>query len=382
MEVDCLIIGGGIAGTSLAAHLAPHKKVLILEAEAHAGYHSTGRSAALFSEIYGGDAVRALSRASRAFFEEPGDEFSPTPLTSPRGALFLSTPLSRDALDSFAVMPDVARATRRLSSTEACVLCPALRQEMIAGAVFEPDSSDIDVHALHQAYIRQARRHGATLLTGHRATAISRANGRWTITANDRTFVAVTVVNAAGAWADQIASMAGVAPIGLVPKRRTVCAVDAPPDASFASWPMVVGADESFYFKPDGRSLLLSPADETPTEPSDVQAEEWDIAVAIDRVQAVTTLDIRHVKRRWAGLRSFVADGAPVAGFAEGSENFFWLAGQGGYGIQTAPALAEFSASIILERDLPPHIAACGLTVRSLSPRRLEEAPPQVSPVP
>jgi D-arginine dehydrogenase len=371
MDVDILIIGAGIAGTSLAAHLAPSAKVLLIEAESHAGYHATGRSAALFSEIYGGPIVRSLSRASRAFFDACDESFAPDPLLSPRGTLFLASNESLERLDRFAALPDIRAATTVIDRDQAMALCPILRPEAIRSALLETASSDIDVHALLQGYIRRIRQANGTIVSDRRVTSLRHAQGKWIASAGEESFAAPILVNAAGAWADQIAVMAGIPPVGLVPKRRTIANVAAPDGHDVRSWPLVIDIDETFYIKPDAGTLLLSPADETPIEPCDAHPTEWDIAVAIDRVHAFAKLDVRHVKHSWAGLRSFVADKEPVAGFAAQADGFFWLAGQGGYGIQTAPALAELSASVILGTSPPAHLAEAGVTAEMLLPERL-----------
>jgi D-arginine dehydrogenase len=370
MDHDVLVIGAGIAGASLAAHLARVCNVVVLEGEPRPGYHSTGRSAALFSEIYGGRLVRALSRASRDFFYSPPPEFD-RPLVRRRGSLFVAGEGQQQRLQSFAGLPDVQPAIIRVGAVEALKLCPILRSDLIKDAVFEPASADIDVHTLHQGYIRDLRRCGGSLLTDHMVETLCRSHGKWVAVANGEQFTAPIVVNAAGAWADRVAELAGVAPIGVTPKRRTALLVAPPAGFAVDTWPIVIDTDEQFYFKPDAGQLLLSPADETPTEPCDAQPDEWDIAVAIDRIETITTLECRHVKHRWAGLRSFVADREPVAGFDAKVPGFFWLAGQGGYGIQTAPALSRCAASIILSGSLPDDVAAFGVDVLELGPTRL-----------
>ncbi len=371
-EFDIIIIGAGIAGVSAAAELAARgQRVLVLERESHPGFHSTGRSAALFSEIYGAEPVRALSRASRGHFYAPAPGFCETPLVKRRGALHVASADQLPALEAFAALPDVAGATRRLTSAEAITLCPILREAAVAEAVFEPDAADVDVHALHQAYLRMLRLRGGQMLTDRPVETLLREQGRWIVASGAERFSAPVIVNAAGAWADVIGGYAGANPIGLQPMRRTAVLVEPPMGMAVAGWPIVIDIDEQFYFKPDAGLLLLSPADETPVEPCDVQAEEWDVAVAIDRVETATTLQVRTIKHRWAGLRSFVADRIPVVGYDPIIEGFFWLAGQGGYGIQTSPALAEAAANLVLGRPLPASLIRFGVDARALSPVRL-----------
>jgi D-arginine dehydrogenase len=375
-EFDIIVIGAGIAGTSAAARLAAeNRRVLVLERESQPGYHSTGRSAALFSEIYGAEPVRALSRASHDHFYAPPPGFCETPLVKRRGALHVASADQLPALEAFAALPDVAAATRRLTRAEAIAICPMLREEAVAAAVFEPDAADVDVHALHQGYLRMLRQHGGQLLTDRPVESLVRDRDQWILTSGEDHFSAPVIINAAGAWADVVGGFAGAGPIGLQPMRRTALLVEPPAGVASDAWPMVIDVGEQFYFKPDAGLLLLSPADETPVEPCDVQADEWDIAVAIDRVEAATTLKVRTVKHRWAGLRSFVADRVPVAGYDPNVDDFFWLAGQGGYGIQTAPAMAETAAALVLGRPLPASLTGAGVDAGALSPTRIASLP-------
>ncbi len=369
-HADIIVVGSGIAGASVAALLAATRSVILLEGEPRPGYHSTGRSAALFSEIYGNAVIRALSRASREFLYRPPAGFCESPLVKTRGSLFIATAAQRPALDEFAALPDVAPETRPLSAAEARALCPALREDYVAAAVLEPNSADIDVHGLHDGYLRECRRRGGRVVCDAPVQVLDFAAPYWNIATGGTTFSAPIVVNATGAWADDLARRAGIEPLGLVPMRRTAMLMDIPEGSGAAAWPMVIDIDEQFYFKPDAGSLLLSPADETPASPGDVQPEEWDVAVAVDRIQTATTLDIRVLKRRWAGLRTFATDRAPVVGFSNGAPGFFWLAGQGGYGIQTAPALSSAAAALILGKGLPDELTQLGVRESDLSPSR------------
>jgi D-arginine dehydrogenase len=369
-HADVIVIGAGIAGASVAAHLAETRRVVLLEREDRAGYHSTGRSAALFTEIYGNTVIRALTRASRKFLFDPPAGFAEGPLTRRRGCLYIASQSQLPALQAFASLPDVAPATRPLEVHEAHALCPILRKGYVAAALFEPDSADIDVSALHQGYLRLFRRRSGRLVTNAPVEALERGAGDWTVHAALERFTAPLLINAAGAWADEVAGLAGLARVGLQPRRRTAVLVDAPPGMDVGRWPFVNDAEEQFYFKPEAGALFLSPADETPVEPSDVQPEEWDIAAAVERVAAVTTLKITRLKARWAGLRTFAPDRTPVAGFSAEAPGFFWLAGQGGYGIQTAPALSRVAAALILEAPLPADLQALDVELPALSPAR------------
>ncbi|CAN7307006.1 FAD-dependent oxidoreductase [Variovorax paradoxus] len=372
---DYLVIGGGIAGASVAHWLAPHARVILLEREAQPGYHSTGRSAALFMESYGTAQVRALTMASRAFLEHPPEGFSEHPLLTPRGAMMVASTEHLAELEShWNVLRAMNTGATRLGSEEALAMVPALRPEQVAGAVYEPDAADMDVHAIHQGYLRGMRQAGGKLVCDAGVTAIERIGERWRVTAGGNVYEAPVLLNAAGAWVDTIARMAGVKPIGIEPRRRSAFVFAPPEGSSVAHWPMVFGADEGWYIKPDAGMLLGSPANADLVEPQDVQPEELDIAFAIHRIEEATTLAIRRPARTWAGLRSFVADGDLVGGFDPDAPGFFWVAAQGGYGIQTSAAMGEACAALARGLPLPERIAGFGLTAEMLGPQRLRTA--------
>jgi D-arginine dehydrogenase len=350
---DILVIGAGIAGASVAAQLASTHRVAILEREEFPGYHSTGRSAALFSEIYGNSVVRALSRASRDFFYDPPAGFAGQALVKPRGSLYIANQKQLPHLESFVQSTDLAGSIRRLTAREALDICPILRPDYVSAAVIEDDAADVDVHELHQGYLRQFRSAGGTLCVNADVKGLLYRAGQWTAETGVGTFAAPIVINAAGAWADAIALKAGLPSLNIRPCRRTAVLAELPPGLSADAWPMVIDIDETFYLKPDAGLLLISPADETPVAACDVQPEEFDIAVAIDRVQHATTLTVARIRKRWAGLRSFAPDRSPVIGFDAGAPGFFWLAGQGGYGIQTAPAAARLAAALLRGEKTP-----------------------------
>jgi D-arginine dehydrogenase len=370
--LDVLIIGAGMAGASAAYFLAQQKqRVLLLERESQPGYHATGRSAAMYSETYGNATVRAITTASKSFYRQPPAGFSDYPLLTPRGALIVGTAADRDALRATcqamqALVPNVQWWTQ----AQILLRVPQLRPEFADCGIFEPDAMDMDVHAIHQGFLRGAKAAGAQLVCDAGVTHIARAPGGWLVTTPAGEFFAPVLVNAAGAWCDELALLAGVAPIGLSPKRRTAFTVDAPAGSDISAWPLVIDAQESFYFKPDAGVLLMSPANEDPVSPQDVQPEDLDVAIAVDRIETATLLQIRKIKRQWAGLRSFVADKTPVAGFAPDAPGFFWLAGQGGYGIQTAPAMGELTAALVQGLPLPPAMAALGICAADLAPGR------------
>lgn len=364
---DILIIGVGIAGASAAAELAQTHRVAILEREEFAGYHSTGRSAALFSEIYGNSVVRALSRASRDFFYSPPPGFATHPLVRPRGSLYVAREEQLPHLEAFAQNGDLAGSIRRMTRAEALRACPILRPDYVSAALFEDDAADVDVNELHQGYLRRFRSAGGKLIVNADVRTLSHQAGKWIAQTSAGSFSAPIIVNAAGAWADAVASKAGAAPLNIRPCRRTALLAELPTGLSADGWPMVIDIDETFYLKPDAGLLLISPADETPVAACDVQPEEFDIAVAIDRVEKATTLTFPHIRKRWAGLRSFAPDRSPVIGFDAGRPGFFWLAGQGGYGIQTAPAAARLAAALLRNDDLSEF---GDISIAQLSPKR------------
>jgi D-arginine dehydrogenase len=368
---DLIVIGAGMAGAAAAAHLAQDRRVVLLERESQPGYHSTGRSAALFTETYGNRAIRTLTGAGREFYLAWADGFADHAILKPRGALMFAMPGQETQLDeAWVELSSLDPRVRRLDATAAREMVPVLRLDHVIGAIFEPDAMDIDVHELHQGYLRRLRQRGGRVITDAEVRALARQNGGWIAATPAGNFAAPIVVNAAGAWADVVAERAGLRPIGLVPKRRTALTVAPPAEIDTAIWPMTLDIGETFYFKPDAGKLLVSPADETPMPPCDVQPEELDVAIAIDRLMRATTIEVTRVERKWAGLRSFVADKTTVCGFDPLAEGFFWLAGQGGYGIQTAEGMARCAVSLINDGNLASDIAVKGLDASVLSPAR------------
>ena len=352
---DIVVIGAGMAGASAAAYLSETKRVALLEMEDAAGYHATGRSAALWTANYGPPDVRLLTLLSRPFFATPPDGFAAAPLLRRRPVLFLATQ---------AQLPDLDRTLRAghgvrpVTPAEAKAMLPPLRDGYAAGAAVEDDAFDMDVSAIHQGYLRQVRARNGILALRHRAGRIARVADSWHVeTSAGVTFQAGCVVNAAGAWGDEVAAHAGVAPIGLVPKRRTAAIVDpgswdADHRPIVENWPMVLDVSERWYARPEARNrLMVSPADATPTHAHDVRPEEIDIAIAIDRMRQALDIDVHRIEHSWAGLRTFTPDGSLAFGFEPGSDGFFWCVGQGGYGIQTAPAAGRLVADLVLGRD-------------------------------
>lgn len=378
-DFDAVIVGAGMAGASLAYELAPELRVLLLETESQPGYHTTGRSAALFSEVYGNSAVRALSRSSRSFLSTPAEGFSKSSLLMPRGTLFFA---GLDGLEQLhAVHAEVAPRASKLRWIEGNSLLgrlPALRPEAAQAGIFEPDACDIDVHALHQGYLAGARRRGATVICNAQVDATQHSQAKWALNTRAGHCTTKLLVNAAGAWADDFALRCGVQPIGLTPMRRTAIVFEDQQNWDIQNWPLAVEIGEQFYFKPDAGRILASPADETPSPPCDAQPDEFDVAVVLDRLERMTLLRPKHITGRWAGLRTFASDRTPVAGFDAEVSDFFWLAGQGGYGIQTAPALAIFSASLIKGKPMPETLLAQGINAHALSVQRfLQTATPE-----
>ncbi len=342
---DILVIGGGIAGISAAARLAPDADVIVLERETAIGTHSTGRSAAIFVQNYGNKTLRALTAASAAGFE--GIEISDVPLLSPRGELAIAEEKDLAAFETFVAE---GSGLEVLTPAEAAALFPILREELIAGAALEVDARDIDVDALLQGFVRMLRGHNGQIVTGVTLSAINR-NVNWRVETETEVYEAPVIINAAGAWADEVAALAGVNQVGLVPMRRSAAILPAPAGEDVGGWPMVGAFDESWYCKPQSGKLLVSPSEEDPLPPQDAWPDDMVLAEGVDRFAQATHYNVERVERSWAGLRSFVADRTPVAGFAPDAEGFFWLAGQGGYGIQTSPALSQLAADLVLGRD-------------------------------
>ena len=441
MTADFVVIGGGMAGVSIAANLLgvggaartseAAGSVLLLEAEKALAHHTTGRSAAKFLETYGAAQIRALTRASRPLYDAGSADPDTPDLLTPGPEMIVADTESASRLEArLAEVPSL----RRLTVDEAREICPALSPSYLAGAAIEDGAADIDVLGLHQHYLRAARRHGLEVRSGTRVVAAERTDDTWRIritsdgagaagaagngsardgsapggaggngssgrgssgdgaardgaardgsardgsagsgpgadrSGGDEVIEAGVVINAAGAWADRIASVFGAAPVGLAPLRRTIAIVNA--DGVRRGWPIVADMAETFYFRPEGDALLVSPTDETPSDPVDARPEDLDVALAIDRVNAATTLNIRSVRTAWAGLRTFAPDRLPVVGYAPEPPGFFWLAGQGGYGIQMAPALASTAASLVRGEPVPTEILAEGVHPDALTPNR------------
>lgn len=381
MKIDCMnqqtadfiVIGAGIGGASAAYWLSQDARVIVLERETQPGYHSTGRSAALFMESYGPDQVRALTRASIDFFKNPPAGFCDHALLSPRGAFVFAGPDQDALLDAHeASVRATSSLVERLDARAALELVPVLNPDMVIGGVLEKDAADIDVDALLQGFLRGSRKNGSTTVYGAAVAKIERVGGVWEVSTASGVYRAPVIVNAAGAWADELARLAGAVQVGLVPKRRSAFLFAPPENVQSAHWPLFLDVLQSFYIKPDAGMLLGSPCNEDPVAPHDVQPEDLDIAIAIDHIERLTSLRIRRPTHTWAGLRSFVPDGELVGGYDASLPGFFWAAGQGGYGIQSAPGAGRYYASVLLGAQPDPQLAAFGFDPAHISPARCQ----------
>ncbi len=370
---DFIVIGAGIAGASAAYALQEHGHVTLLEREPLPGHHTTGRSAAFLVESYGGPTVGKLTRAARDFFEKPPEGLTEVPLVTPVPVIWIGRDNQRESLRrTLDSGREAGAALSEITVDEAFALCPALRRDYVAAAVIERGAMHIDVASVLEAFLRGFRARGGVLETKADVTRIERRGDAWEVEAGGRSFSAGVIVNAAGAWCDEMGALAGARAIGLRPLRRTAITFDPPSGNDVGAWPCVIDADEDFYFKPEGRGqLLASPCDETPSPPCDAGPEDEDVARAADCVERASTIEIKHIRHRWAGLRSFVADRCPVIGMDPECPGLFWLAGQGGFGIMTSPAAARATAGLIVDRALPDDLLALGLDEAQLSPTRL-----------
>ncbi|MEM7425707.1 MAG: FAD-binding oxidoreductase [Pseudomonadota bacterium] len=370
-EADFLVVGAGIGGTSCAHWLSEQHSVIVLEMEGQPGYHTTGRSVAVYTEAYGPRTIRALAKSGYGFLTSPPPGFSDIPLSRPQGLFFIARDDQMAALESgLADVQELSPEIRMISASDAVRQIPVLREDYLAGAFLDPSALALDVNAIHQGYIRGIRRNGGEIVCGAGVTGLERKGGKWHATTSAGEFAAPVIINAAGAWADELGQMVGATRIGLQPKRRTVIAF-VPPNCEVSSeWPVVIDCQEEFYFKVDAGTVLGSPADETPVEPQDVQPEEIDIAYTIDRLEKATTMKVERLERKWAGLRSFVPDGIPVSGYDPNTEGFCWCAGQGGYGIETSIGMGRSTAALAAGNSIPDDIQQLGVTPDLLSPER------------
>jgi D-arginine dehydrogenase len=366
-SADILVIGAGIGGASVAAHLAARRSVIVLEMEDRPGYHATGRSAAQYDQNYGPPLVQALSRASKSWFDAPPDGFAQSPILSPRPTLFI-VPRGQEAAETKFLH---AQDAESLPLKYAATLVPILHCGALIASYFDRSTADIDVDVLHQGYLRTLRQRSGKIVTNAEVVELVRQESTWHCRTRAGDFAAGTIVNASGAWGDVVAGRVGARPLGLVPKRRSAALLPNPNGHDSRNWPLTCDVAETFYFKPTGGALLISPADATPVEPHDAFADDMAIAEGIERMQACTNVEVTHLQHSWAGLRTFAPDGNPVVGEEPDFPGFWWLVGQGGYGIQTAPALSLIAASLIETGLVPQPFSAFGITADALSPHRL-----------
>ncbi len=371
VRADFIVIGAGIAGASAAFELASEGKVILLERENWLAYHSTGRSAAIYMETYGNRTVRGLTRGSLDFYSNPPEGFSEYPLIQPRGALFLGTKEQNDLIEQqYDEMKDYVKDLALLRGEEIKELIPIINTDLFTIGIYESSAKDIDTHQIHQGYLRGLKKKGGKLVTNCNVNSIRKKNGIWHVGTTAGEFNAPIIINAAGAWGDEIASLAGVRSIGLEPKKRTVLFIKLD-KYEISSWPYVGDISETFYFKPDTGRLFVSPCDEIPITPCDAKPCDLDIAKAINTLEIVTDLEVRTIDHSMAGLRSFVADRTPVVGQDIEAKGFFWLVGQGGYGFQTAPALARCCRALVTGGEFPNDLKRLGVDELSLSPNRI-----------
>lgn len=373
MHYDFAIIGSGISGSAAASELATLGSAVLLEAESTPGFHSTGRSAAMYTPNYGPELVRRISRLSYPFLSNPPADFTEQPLLSPRGMIHVAPDGGEQDLERLMAEGEPDRKVLTIEQT--MQLAPFLRADRLAGAVYEGGVADMDVDALHQGFLRRFKHRGGTLLTDARVTQLSRSPTGWEVVAGGEELTAGIIINAAGAWAQSIGELAGCEPIGLQPKRRTAILVDAPEGLDLNDAPLIDFTQVDNYIKPEVGQLMVSPGDATPVAAQDVQPEDMDVAVLVDWLERETQLEVRRVNHQWAGLRSFVADDCPVVGFDPSVEHFFWLAGQGGFGIMMSESLGRASAHLIRTGQLPEDFQQAGITAAMLSGDRLKASP-------
>ena len=364
---DFLIIGGGIAGAAVAYFLSEDSHVCLVEQEPFPGFHSTGRSAAVYYEAYGNAVVRALTHSSRGMLEDPPFDFLEAPLLTPRSCLYLAR---EEQLAALAAVEQACPGIARVPPQELRRRVPVLKPDCAVAALHDPSMKDVDVHALHQSFLKVARHRGLDIRTNCAVRAMRHINGSWQVDTTLGRLGCKTVVNAAGAWAEEIGAVAGRStPVGLRPLRRTAILVEGPAGVAVRDWPFVVDVEEKYYFKPDAGLILVSPAEETLSTACDAQPDDVDIAIGVDHLERVTTVAVQRVRKAWTGLRTFVADRSPVIGYDDLLPDFFWLAALGGYGIQTAPAVGRLAACMARRVPLDT-IPGTTFPTASLAPAR------------
>jgi D-arginine dehydrogenase len=367
LKTDFLVIGAGIAGASVAAHLVSTHRVIICDMEERAGYHTTGRSAASYEPNYGPAPMLAFTRASAQFFQNPPRGFTDAPLLTHRDSLFIEAEgQERDT----AKLLSLAAALDEISPAAAQSMFPVLRDGYAKRAFLDRHTADMDVDLIHRGFLKMAKSAGAELLLSAPVQSITRKAGEWQVRAGDKIIRAQIIINAAGAWGDVVAMMAGTTPVGLTPKRRSIGVIPIDRLDRWQEWPMVTDVGETWYAKPQSGKMIVSSADATPVEPHDAWADDMAIAEGVERLMNATTIEVTQLDHSWGGLRTFAPDGNPAVGFDPSTEGFFWLVGQGGYGIQSAPALGETAAAMARGFNMPVHVERHGLKLTDIHPKR------------
>ncbi len=364
-SADIIIIGAGIAGASLANELSSNHSVILLEAETQPGYHSTGRSAAVFLPTSGPGLILSLVHASGDFFHNTPQGFCEHPLLSPRTTMMIAKSGDDEHFDL-----GLSNGMQEISTTQALEKVPAINTQNYTKFSIDPQTFDIDVDALLAAHIKRLKKNAGQLVTNAQVIKLGHHNNLWTVTTKQQEFNAPIIVNAAGAWADHVAELAGLKALSIQPKRRSAALIDVSDKWDVSHWPFVIAAGDRFYFRPIGKKLMISPADQTPVEPHDAWADDMALAHAMEDFQQATGFEVTHLEHTWAGLRSFAPDEHPVIGFDPRAKGFFWLAGQGGYGIETSPAISRIASAFIAQQNIPADIKALGIEQSSLHPER------------
>jgi D-arginine dehydrogenase len=364
---DFLVVGAGIAGASVAAHLAETHSVLLVDMEERAGYHTTSRSAAVYEPNYGPAPMLALTRASKHFFENPPQGFTDAPLITPRATLLFE---AEGQAENTAHLLSFAKGLNEVNEAEARRLFPILREGYAKRSFVDPQTADLDVDLIHRGFLKMFKSRGGKLLLQSPLASAVRNASTWYVTCGKEQIAATTIINAAGAWGDAVANICGAKPVGLQPKRRSIGVVPMADATASQYWPMVIDVAETWYAKPQSGSMIISSADATPVDPHDAYADDMAIAEGIDRMMQATTLEVERLSHSWGGLRTFAPDGNPVVGFDPHTDGFFWLVGQGGYGIQSAPALSETAATLARGEPVHKNVLDLGLDVADIKPNR------------
>ncbi len=372
MKADFLIIGSGMAGMSAAFRLSKHGKVIVLEKESMLGYHTTGRSAAFFTENYGNNIIRSITKASRYFLENPPSCFKNDQLmTQYGGSLFIANKNQSNLVDKeLEYAKSVSANVFEIDKKEVMNMVPIIKEKYLDRALHEPDSKVMDVDLIHQGYARGLKDNDGKIIFNSEVSSISKHNNLWNVKTHNNEFTSPIIINAAGAWCDEIAILANCKPLNLSPKRRTVIIFEDTSNLNTSKWPVVIDIEDNFYFKPEAGKILASPADETDSPPCDSQPEEIDIAITIDRIEYATNFKVKKIDHKWAGLRSFFPDRTPVVGEDPDMTGFYWLAGQGGYGIQTSPGISKIIECLVTGKDWPYYLSNNSIMPETLSPKR------------